>query len=155
MQSGVSKDNDAKIDELIRFVRKGDVVLVTKIDRLGRSLRSILRTIERVHEKGATLRSLDGAIDTSNKSPFAQATISLLGSFAQLERDLIVSRTSEGRKRAMKDGVAFGRPPRLSKEQKVKVKKEYSKGRTMDDLAKKYEVSRMTISRVIKHGKND
>ena len=150
-QSGVSKDNEAKIDELVRFVRKGDVVLVTKIDRLGRSLRSILRTIERIHEKEATLRSLDGAIDTSNQSPFSQATISLLGSFAQLERDLIVSRTSEGRKRAMQDGVAFGRPPRLNKEQKLKVAKEYTKGRTMEDLAREYKVSRMTISRIINH----
>ena len=149
-QSGASDDNDAKLKELVRYVRKDDVVIVTKLDRLGRSLRSILNTIESIHEKNATLRSLDGAIDTSNQPPFAQATISLLGTFAQLERDLIVSRTSEGRKRAMKDGVIFGRPPRLSKEQKAKVAKEYKDGRTMEDLARKYQVSRMTISRIIK-----
>ncbi|GMM68655.1 recombinase family protein [Alteromonas sp. MTD1] len=152
-QSGVSKSNEDKIEDLIKYIRKGDIVLVTKIDRLGRSLKSILKTIERIHEKNATLKSLDGAIDTSNESPFAKATISLLGTFAQLERDLIVARTSEGRKQAMEDGIAFGRPPSLSERDKAAVFKSYNKGKTMQDLALKFNVSRMTISRAIQEYK--
>jgi DNA invertase Pin-like site-specific DNA recombinase len=152
-QSGNSKGNEDKIEELIKYIRKGDTVLVTKIDRLGRSLKSILKTIERIHEKNATLKSLDGAIDTSNESPFARATISLLGTFAQLERDLIVARTSEGRKQAMEDGIAFGRPPSLSEHAKAAVFKSYNKGKTMLELALKFNVSRMTISRAIQEHK--
>jgi DNA invertase Pin-like site-specific DNA recombinase len=149
-QSGSSTENDKQLSELINYIRHGDVAIVTKIDRLGRSLKAILRTVEAIHEKGATLKSLDGAIDTSNNSPIAKATVALLGTFAQLERDLIVDRTSEGRQQAMADGVQFGRPPRLSDDEKNSVAKKYKSGKTMDALAKEYNVSRMTISRVVR-----
>tara|TARA_B110000211_G_scaffold136954_1_gene156691 strand:- start:4059 stop:4631 length:573 start_codon:yes stop_codon:yes gene_type:complete len=151
-QSGASLDNDIKLSEMVNYIRKNDVVVVTKLDRLGRSLRSILSTIDAIHGKKATLRSLDGAIDTSNNSPFAKAQLSLIGTFAQLERDLIIDRTSEGRERAIKAGVEFGRPPKLSNEEKKTIKKLYADGdgKTMQELANKYNVSRMTISRVVR-----
>lgn len=152
--SGTSKVNEAKLSELVSYIRDGDVVVVTKLDRLGRSLKQILKTIELIHSKDATLRSLDGAIDTSNNSPFAKATISLIGTFAQLERDLIVDRTSEGRQQAMANGIKFGRPPVLTVEKKMQVVKEYKSGRTMEDLANKYKVSRPTISRVVRNKSN-
>jgi DNA invertase Pin-like site-specific DNA recombinase len=148
--SGESKENEAKLAELVRYIRKGDVVVVTKLDRLGRSLKSILSTIDDIHQKNATLKSLDGVIDTSNNSQIAKAIIALLGKFAQLERDLIVDRTSEGRQQAMADGVQFGRPPSLSGDEKLSVVKKYNSGKTMDTLAKEYNVSRMTISRIVR-----
>ena len=149
-QSGASRENDAKLAELVRYIRKGDVVIVTKLDRLGRSLRSILRTIDEIHIKNASLKSLDSVIDTSNGSPLAKATISLLGVFSQLERDMIVSRTKEGREIAAQHGVKFGRPSVLTDEQKQKIKASYATGKTMEKLAFKYGVSRPTISRVLK-----
>jgi DNA invertase Pin-like site-specific DNA recombinase len=149
-QSGSSSENDKKLVELINYIRQGDIAIVTKIDRLGRSLKAILRTIDAIHEKGATLKSLDGAIDTSNNSPIAKATVALLSTFAQLERDLIVDRTSEGRQQAMADGVQFGRPPRLSEVEKIAVVKKYKGGKTMETLAREYSVSRMTISRIVR-----
>ncbi|APD86594.1 recombinase family protein [Alteromonas marina] len=148
-QSGASDENDRKLEELIRYVRKGDIVVVVKLDRLGRSLRSILTTIDSIHAKKATLRSLDGAIDTSNESPFSRAQIALLGTFAQLERDLIVSRTSEGRERAMGAGVQFGAPKKVDDQQREKIRKAYFKGKTMSELALNYGVSRQTISRIV------
>jgi DNA invertase Pin-like site-specific DNA recombinase len=148
-QSGASDENSKKLDELVRYIRKGDVVVVTKLDRLGRSLRSILSIIDDIHAKKATLRSLDGAIDTSNDSPFSKAQIALLGTFAQLERDLIVSRTAEGRERAMSCGVKFGAPKKLDDNQREMIKRAYQNGKTMEDLALKYAVSRQTISRIV------
>jgi len=103
-QAGATEENQRKLDEMLKYIRRGDIVYVTRLDRLGRSLKSILQNIDTIHEKGAKLKTLDGAIDTSNESPLATATISLLGTFAQLERDLILDRTSEGRVRAIENG---------------------------------------------------
>jgi DNA invertase Pin-like site-specific DNA recombinase len=116
--SGAKEANKVRLDEMINYIREGDTVLVTKLDRLGRSLRMILEALDAIEGKKASVRSLDGAIDTSNQSPTAKAQQALIGIFAQLERDLIVSRTSEGRDLAMKNGVQFGRKQKLSDNQK-------------------------------------
>lgn len=81
-QSGKSKENEFKLKELVDYVRQGDTVVVTKLYRLGRSLKSILETIQQISDEGATLKTLDGAIDTTNSSPFAQAQLNLIGTFA-------------------------------------------------------------------------
>tara|TARA_R110002060_G_scaffold78300_3_gene91233 strand:+ start:5787 stop:6353 length:567 start_codon:yes stop_codon:yes gene_type:complete len=147
-QSGVSDENKAKLGELIRYIRKGDVVIVTKLDRLGRSLKAILATIDEIHAKQATLQTLDGVIDTSNDSPFAKATVALIGVFSQLERDLIVSRTSEGRAAALAAGKRMGRPKNISNEDRVKIKKALKKGHSVTSQSNKYKVSRTTIRRI-------
>ena len=146
--SGVSNENKTKLAELIHYIRKNDIVIVTKLDRLGRSLKSILSTIDAIHDKQATLRTLDGVIDTSNNSPFAKATISLIGVFAQLERDLIISRTSEGRAAAVLAGKHMGRPPQISDEDRIKIRKALKKGSSVSSQARKYDVSRTTINRI-------
>lgn len=147
-QSGVSKENEDKLEELVRFVRDGDTVIVTKLDRLGRSLKSVLEVIDRIHAKGARLKTLDGAIDTSNTSPMAQAFINLLGTFAQLERDMIVSRTTEGREAAKANGVKFGRKPVLSEEQQRYVLERLQAGASVNGLAVELGVTRQVIYRV-------
>lgn len=147
-QSGVSKENALKLREMLEFVRDKDVVVVTKLDRLGRSLKTILEVIQTITEKGATFKTLDGAINTTNDSPFATAQLSLIGTFAQLERDLIAQRTTEGRSEAKKRGVRFGRRPALSDEQKKSVLKKLSNGKSVYGLAKEFNVSRQTIMRI-------
>ena len=148
-QSGTSKENEAKLVELVKYIRKGDVVHVTKLDRLGRSLRSVLKTIDNIHAKGASLKSLDGAIDTSNRSPFGQAMLNLIATFAQLERDLIIARTKEGREQAKKAGKTFGRPKTISAESRQKIKDALtSKSSNISKLASLYGVSRTTIRRI-------
>jgi DNA invertase Pin-like site-specific DNA recombinase len=151
-QSGASDENERKLDELIRYIRQSDTFVVTKLDRLGRSLKMVLDTIDRIHQKNATQKTLDGAIDTSNNSPFAKAQSSLIGTFAQLERDLIVSRTGEGRERAMQKGVNFGRKPKLNPKQIKEINKlrAIGKGLSINKRSQKFGVSRMTISRVLK-----
>jgi DNA invertase Pin-like site-specific DNA recombinase len=144
--SGASTINVEKLNELINYIRSGDVVLVTKLDRLGRSLKSILTVIDQIHAKGASLRSIDGAIDTSNDFPMAKAVVNLLGAFAQLERDLIVSRTREGREKAMAEGKVFGRPRQIDVKCRNAIKKNQTNN--ISELAKKYGVSRTTINRI-------
>ena len=147
-QSGVSEQNETKLKEMIDYVRDGDVVVVTKLDRLGRSLKSILEVIQQLTDKSVTFKTLDGAINTTNASPFATAQLSLIGTFAQLERDLIAQRTSEGREAARAKGVKFGRKSALSEDQQKQVKAKLKAGATIYGLAKEYEVSRQTIMRV-------
>lgn len=148
-QSGVSDENKAKLGELIRYIRKGDVVIITKLDRLGRSLKSILSAIDDIHAKKATLCTLDGVIDTSNSSPFARATVALIGVFSQLERDLIIARTSEGRVAARLAGKHMGRSKQISDEDRAKIRKVLlSKKSSISEQARKYSVSRTTISRI-------
>ncbi|WP_319380057.1 recombinase family protein [Thiomicrorhabdus sp.] len=148
-QSGISQQNESKLNEMLNYIRNGDVVVVTKLDRLGRSLKSILATVDRIHQKGASLKTLDGAIDSTDNSPFAKAMVSLLGVFAELERDLIVQRTTEGRERAQKAGKHMGRPQQISdKDRKLIRQLVASKAKSMNSLSKEYGVSRTTIRRI-------
>jgi DNA invertase Pin-like site-specific DNA recombinase len=148
-QSGISNENEIKLSEMLKYIRSGDVVIVTKLDRLGRSLKSILSTIDEIHNKSATLKSLDGGIDTSNESPFAKAAISLLGTFAQLERDIIVSRTQEGRERSVANGKVMGRRRTVCDKDRRKIKSLYTKGKSKLRLAEQFNVSRATIYRIL------
>lgn len=143
--SGKKEGNAARLEELQKYVREGDVVVVTKLDRLGRSLSQILRVLEDFKERGVGFRSLDDGIDTTQtNSPMTTALIQLLGTFAELERNLIVSRTIEG-KRAK--GMLQGRPEKLSQEQYKNFKKDVNRGLSLSELQKKYLMGRATVSR--------
>jgi len=152
-QSGSSTENDTKLAELVEYVREGDVVVVTKLDRLGRSLKMILQTLEDIHEKGAMLKTLDGSIDTSQETPFSKAMVSLIGTFAELERNLIVSRITEGRDAAKKKGVKFGRKPSMSEDEQLKALAKLEAGQSVRATALQFGVTRQTIYRVIKRRK--
>lgn len=147
--SGAKEENQKQLDRLVEYVREGDTVLVTKLDRLGRSLKMILATLEQLEAKGVAVRSLDGAVDTENQSPTAQAQRALIAVFAQLERDLIVSRTSEGRDAAMERGVKFGRKQKLTEDQQQDVRARHQQGVSIRKLAAEYGVGRPTIDRVL------
>lgn len=148
-QSGASVKNDEKLKELIDFIREGDEVIVCRLDRLGRSLKSILDAIDNIHNKKACLNIIDGSLNTSNDNPFSTAMINLCAVFAQLERDLIKSRTAEGRAEAKAQGKHLGRMPALSKEQANCVFKSRQKGESISALSRKYNVSRATIHRTL------
>jgi len=147
--SGVSVKNDEKLKEMIDFIREDDEVVVCRLDRLGRSLKSILDTIDNIHNKKATLNIIDGSLNTSNDNPFSTAMINLCGVFAQLERDLIKSRTAEGREAAKAQGKHLGRMPSLSEKQGKELLKEKLDGKSISSLARKYNVSRATVHRAI------
>lgn len=149
-QSGASIKNDEKLKDLIDFIREGDEVIVTRLDRLGRSLKTILEAIESIHKKGACLNIIDGSLNTGNDNPFSTAMINLCGVFAQLERDLIKARTAEGREEAKAKGKHMGRMPALSDKQAKELYEDKLNGDSISALAKKYSVSRPTVHRTIK-----
>jgi DNA invertase Pin-like site-specific DNA recombinase len=147
--SGVSVKNDEKLRELIEFIREGDEVIVTRLDRLGRSLKSILDTIDHIHNKKATLNIIDGSLNTSNNNPFSTAMINLCAVFAQLERDLIKSRTAEGRAEAKRQGKHLGRMPALTEKQSQELFKAKKSGESISALSRNYNVSRATVHRTL------
>lgn len=147
--SGVSVKNDEKLKEMIDFIRENDEVVVCRLDRLGRSLKTILDAIDNIHKKNAFLNIIDGSLNTSNDNPFSTAMINLCGVFAQLERDLIKSRTAEGREAAKAQGKHLGRIPALSEEQSNDVFKAKQMGESISALSRKYNVSRATIHRTL------
>jgi DNA invertase Pin-like site-specific DNA recombinase len=154
--SGVSVKNDEKLKEMIDFIREGDEVIVCRLDRLGRSLKTILDAIDSIHKKKASLNIIDGSLNTNNDNPFSNAMISLCGVFAQLERDLIKARTAEGRAEAKAQGRHLGRMPSLSEQQAKELFKEKLNGESISSLARKYNVSRATVHRTIERSqKND
>ena len=102
-----------QLAKLMAALQPGDVVVVTKLDRLGRSTRELLDLIEAISKAGAAFRSIgDPLWDTSSSQGRLLST--LLAAIAEFERELIRERTGEGRRRAMANGVKFGRKPKLS-----------------------------------------
>ena len=122
-------------------------MLVTKLDRLGRSTRELLDLIERIGSVGAALRSLgDPLWDTSSSQGRLLST--LLAAIAEFERDLIRERTGDGRKRAQANGVKFGRKPKLSDYQRKEAIKRRGADETLTELARSYAVDISMISRL-------
>ena len=145
------KQNKVQLDKMLNYVREGDIVVVTKIDRLGRSLIQCLKTLDYFKQNKIGFVALDQGIDTTKrKEPMAMAMIHLLGLFAELERNFIVERTQGGKLAKVESGdlkAIGGRPKKLSEKAEEKLVKDILKGGSINELAKKYEVSRATISR--------
>lgn len=148
-QSGASVKNDEQLKEMIDFIREGDEVVVCRLDRLGRSLKTILDVIDNIHNKKAYLNIIDGSLNTGNDNPFSKAMINLCGVFAQLERDLIKARTAEGREAAKAKGKHLGRMPALNDKQAQELYKDKLNGESISALARKYSVSRATVHRTL------
>src|SRR5215469_11144059 len=144
--SGVRADRP-QLAKLMTSLKAGDIVLVTKLDRLGRSTRELLDLIERISEAGAAFRSLgDPLWDTTSSQGKLLRTV--LAAIAEFERDLIRERTGEGRKRAQAAGVKFGRKPKLSPFQRAEAIKRRAAGERLADIAKSYAVDISMISRL-------
>ncbi|MCW8196039.1 recombinase family protein [Proteobacteria bacterium 005FR1] len=145
-QSGKSDDNQAKLREMLEYVREGDTLILTKLDRLGRSLSKILFTIEELQSKGVAVRTLDGQVDTTSNSPMQKAMTQLLGVFAELEHSIIVDRLQSGRERTGRKG---GRAKALTDSQIQLVRKLFSEGASKAQLSTRFSVSRATIMRAL------
>lgn len=144
--SGVRADRP-QLGKLMKALKAGDLVVVTKLDRLGRSTRELLDLIDQISKAGAAFRSLgDPLWDTSNAQGRLLST--LLASIAEFERELIRERTGAGRKRAMANGVKFGRKPKLSKYQRAEALKRRGAGETLASIAESYGVHVSMISRL-------
>ena len=131
----------------ISALSEGDVLLVTRLDRLARSTRDLLNVLASISDKSAGFKSLaDPMIDTT--SPHGKLIIAVLGALAEFERAMILSRTADGRKRAMDRGVRFGRKPKLSQFQVAEALSRRANGEPLVDIGRSYGVSHSTISRL-------
>ena len=110
-----------ELEKMLEQLRDGDVVVITKYDRLARSLPDLLGLVETIKEKGAHFRSITEDVDTS--TPSGRLTFHIFGSIAQFQRELIVERTNEGLAAAKKRGRVMGRPPALSPDQRAEARR--------------------------------
>jgi DNA invertase Pin-like site-specific DNA recombinase len=132
----------------MRALRQGDVVLITRLDRLARSTRDLLNILAGFAESGVGFRSLNDAwADTT--TPHGRLMLTVLGGLAEFERELIRARTGEGRTKAMAKGVRFGRKPKLTPHQKREALTRRDAGETLVEIARTYNVSHSTISRLM------
>lgn len=145
--SGEKSKNRARLDELLAFVREGDTIVITKLDRLGRSASQLLNLYEDLESRGVSLKSLDGMIDTEKRNdPFDKIKCVFMAQLAEMERNLIRERTMEGRL-AKGDAGKGGRPKSIAPEQILAFKKDINKGLSLIELSKKYNISRSTAYR--------
>jgi DNA invertase Pin-like site-specific DNA recombinase len=136
--------------ELLRMLDclgPGDVVTVTRIDRLARSTFDLFGIVKRIVDTKAEFRSLaEPWADTGTST--GRLMLAVLGGLADVERDLICTRTSEGRNRAKLRGKHMGRPPSLTPEQRKEATKRRAQSATLQELAHSYNVGISTIRRV-------
>jgi DNA invertase Pin-like site-specific DNA recombinase len=124
-----------------------DVLMVTRLDRLARSTRDLLNVLDAVAKRGAGFKSLaDAWADTT--TAHGRLMLTVLGSLAEFERELIRARTDEGRKRAQARGVRFGRKLKLTPHQRQEALARKAAGEALIDIARSYAVSHSTISRL-------
>jgi DNA invertase Pin-like site-specific DNA recombinase len=144
--SGAKSDRKA-LAKAIAALGPGDVLLVTRLDRLARSTRDLLNVMATISEKGAGFRSIaDPLIDTT--SPHGKLILAVLGALAEFERSMILARTSEGRTRAQARGVRFGRKPKLTPHQIAEALARRANGEALSDIGRSFNVSHSTISRL-------
>lgn len=132
---------------MLTKLASGDILLVTRLDRLARSTRDLLNTLATITDKGAGFTSLgDTWADTT--TPHGRLMLTVLGGLAEFERELIRTRTSEGRARAKARGVHLGRRPKLTPHQKREALSRRANGESLTEIARSYNVSHSTISRL-------
>jgi DNA invertase Pin-like site-specific DNA recombinase len=144
--SGAQTDRP-QLRNLLQALDPGTVLVVTRLDRLARSTVDLLTTIKAISDKGCQFKSLtEPWADTT--TPAGRLMLTVLGGLAEFERELIKSRTSEGRTRAIKAGIRMGRKPILSPHQIAEIRNRKAAGESVRMLARSYGVSPNTISRV-------
>ncbi len=143
--SGTKRERP-ELTQLLDQLRSGDVVTVTKYDRLARSLHDLLDIVKTIEERGAGFRSLAEDIDTT--TPAGRLIFHVFASIAQFERERISERTKEGLKAARKRGRVGGRPPALTTDQKAEVRRmRDEEGRSIAAIARLFKTSQTTVRR--------
>ena len=144
--SGAQADR-RQLLRMLKAIGPGDLVTVTRIDRLARSTFDLFAIVKQIVDAKGQFRSLaEPWADTATST--GRLMIAVLGGLADVERDLIRTRTAEGRSRAKARGKHMGRPPALSPAQRAEARRRRAEGATLSELALSYNVSRATISRL-------
>lgn len=134
-------------NRLLDKMEQGDVLIVTKLDRLGRDAIDVSQTVAKLEKSGIKVHCLAlGGVDLTSSA--GKMTMGVINAVAQFERDLLIERTQAGLARAKAQGKSLGRPPALSNEQKKIVHQKISEGETISAIAREFNTSRQTILRI-------
>jgi DNA invertase Pin-like site-specific DNA recombinase len=136
-----------ELAQALEYVREGDALIVTKLDRLARSLSDLSTITGTLSRKEVGFVVLDQAIDTT--TPTGRLTFHLLGAIAEFERDLIAERRDEGIALAKNRGVKFGRKPKLSEKEKEDLREAHRAGGTPAALMEKFGISKASFYRAV------
>lgn len=143
--TGTKRDRP-ELEKMLEHLRAGDVVIITKYDRLSRSLRDLIEIVGRINDSGAGFKSLAEDIDTT--TPAGRLVFHVFGSIAEFERERIVERTKEGLLAAKKRGRVGGRPRSLTDKQVREVIRMRDKEkRSPYEIAEVFRISHMTVRR--------
>jgi len=135
--------------DMLAKLRKGDALVVTKLDRLGRDAPDVLATIKRLTEMRVEVVVLAlGKLDLGSAP--GKLMLAMLAAVAELERDLLIERTQAGLARARSQGRALGRPAKTTATQRKAIVGEHARGDSVSALARRYAVSRATISAIVR-----
>ncbi|WP_186062594.1 recombinase family protein [Burkholderia gladioli] len=147
ISGSVSADQRPGFAELLLKMEEGDVLIVTKLDRLGRNAMDVRKTVEILADRGVRIHCLAlGGVDLTSAA--GRMTMQVLNAVAEFERDLLIERTHAGIARAKAEGKTMGRPSALTEQQRKDVREKLRAGATVAGLAKIYGTSRQTIMRV-------
>jgi DNA invertase Pin-like site-specific DNA recombinase len=148
-RSGKSAQDRPEFNRLMRAVQPGDVIAVTKLDRLARSSRDLHNILHDLIERSCGFVSLrESWCDTT--TPAGRLVMTSMGGIAEFERELIRERCDEGIERAKQRGTKFGRKPKLELGERRRLAERFAKGETMRELADEYDVSQVTIWRALR-----
>lgn len=147
ISGSVSAEQRPGFADLLRRLEEGDVLIVTKLDRLGRNAMDVRATVEALADRGIRIHCLAlGGVDLTSAA--GRMTMQVLNAVAEFERDLLIERTQAGIARAKAEGKTMGRPSALTEQQQDKVRQQLSAGASIASLAREYGTSRQTIMRI-------
>lgn len=139
-----------ELDKALEFMREGDTLVVTRLDRLGRNVRETILTIADLGDRGMNVRVLEPSLDTAQ--PTHKVLITIMSALAEWERDLLIARTREGVAHARAEGRVAGPKPKLSPEQLRMARKAVASGESVASVARSLGVSRQTVYRALEKG---
>ena len=136
-----------ELKSCLDYVREGDVLVITKLDRLARSTLHLHKIVNDLNDRGVGFKVLDQSIDTTTKE--GRLLFSILASLAEFETELRAERTNEGRIAAMERGVKFGAKPKLTEDQIAEMIQKRSQGVLIKDLMTEYKLSKASVYRLM------
>jgi DNA invertase Pin-like site-specific DNA recombinase len=139
-----------ELERALDYVREGDMFVVTKLDRLARSISDLVKIKDRLLTKGVTLKVLDPSLDTS--TPTGKLMLSMLGSIAEFERDIMLERQREGIAKAKAEGKYKGRAP-TARRRATDVRRLRAEGKTVEVIVKELGISRSSVFRALREEK--
>lgn len=142
-----ARDDRPGFTECLQYLREGDTLVVWRLDRLGRNMRSIVNTLHELTERGVTVRSLHDGVDTSTST--GRMVAGILMSIAEYERELVRERTALKLEHARKSGQKFGRPAKLTTEQAALARRMKENGETAATICKTLGIGRTTLYRYL------